>query len=448
MWRIIVAQSIPLILAQMVQLLYNVVDRIYIGHLPEVGSTALTGVGLAFPLTTLIAAFTFLFGSGGTPLFSIARGAGQEERASKLMGSTFVLLVGSSFLLFLLCFFFRRPILYLFGARQATYGYADQYLRIYLFGTTFSMITTGMNGFINAQGFPRIGMLTTLIGAVLNLVLDPIFIFGLHQGVGGAALATVISQAVSAFWVLRFLRGNKILIPLKKEFMKVTLRMTGEIVSLGMAGFMVNGTNFLVQITCNMMLRRYGGALGDAYIGVMTIINSVRDITTLPIHGLTSGAQPVLGFNYGAGEPDRVKEGIRFMSFLGTGYTVLIWVVILLIPHVFMGIFTSDPQLIGLGIHALKIYFFGFCFMAFQFAGQTTFTGLGFASRAVFFSLFRKAIIVVPLTILLPLTFLGVDGVFWAEPISNLVGGTACYTTMFFTVYRKLGKTICLKKTA
>lgn len=261
-------------------------------------------------------------------------------------------------------------------------------------------------------------------------------------------MATVISQAVSAFWVLRFLRGDKILIPLKKEFMKVTLRMTGEIVSLGMAGFMVNGTNFLVQITCNMMLKRYGGALGDAYIGVMTIINSVRDITTLPIHGLTSGAQPVLGFNYGANEPERVKEGIRFMSFMGTGYTVLIWVVILLIPHVFMGIFTSDPQLIGLGIHALKIYFFGFCFMAFQFAGQTTFTGLGFASRAVFFSLFRKAIIVVPLTILLPLTFLGVDGVFWAEPISNLVGGTACYTTMFFTVYRKLGKTICLKKTA
>ena len=446
MWRIIIAQSIPLILAQLVQLLYNVVDRIYIGHLPEVGSIALTGVGLAFPLTTLIAAFTFLFGSGGTPLFSIARGAGEEERARKLMGCTFVLLVVSSFVLFLVCFLFRRPILYLCGASHATYGYADQYLRIYLFGTTFSMITTGMNGFINAQGFPRIGMLTTLIGALLNLILDPVFIFGLNLGVGGAALATVISQAVSALWVLRFLRGDKILIPLKRRDMRVSLKMTGEIVSLGMAGFMVNGTNFLVQITCNIMLRRYGGALGDAYIGVMTIINSVRDITTLPIHGLTSGAQPVLGFNYGAREPERVKEGIRFMSVLGTGYTVLIWVVILLIPHIFMGIFTTDPQLIRLGIHALKIYFFGFCFMAFQFAGQTTFTGLGFASRAVFFSLFRKAIIVVPLTIFLPLTFLGVDGVFWAEPISNLVGGTACYTTMFFTVYRKLGKTICIKK--
>lgn len=447
MWRIIIAQSIPLILAQLVQLLYNVVDRIYIGHLPEVGSTALTGVGLAFPLTTLIAAFTYLFGSGGTPLFSIARGAGQEDRARKLMGSTFVLLLGTSVFLFLVCYLYRRPILYLFGASDATYHYADRYLRIYLFGTTFSMITAGMNGFINAQGFPRIGMLTTLIGAILNLILDPIFIFGLHQGVAGAAMATVISQVVSAVWVLRFLRGNKILIPLKREDMKVTLKMTGEIVSLGMAGFMVNGTNFLVQITCNMMLRRYGGALGDAYIGVMTIINSVRDITTLPINGLTSGAQPVLGFNYGAREPDRVKEGIRFMSFLGTGYTVLVWGLILLIPHIFMGIFTSDPRLIQLGIHALKIYFFGFCFMAFQFAGQATFTGLGFASRAVFFSLFRKAIIVVPLTILLPLTFLGVDGVFWAEPISNLVGGTACYTTMFFTVYRKLGRSICVKKT-
>ncbi|MBR5047468.1 MAG: MATE family efflux transporter, partial [Eubacterium sp.] len=360
MWRIIVAQSIPLILAQLVQLLYNVVDRIYIGHLPQVGSIALTGVGLAFPLTTLIAAFTYLFGSGGTPLFAIARGAGQEERARKLMGTTFVLLVGTSFLMFLVCFAFRRPVLYLFGASDATYGYADQYLKIYLFGTTFSMVATGMNGFINAQGFPRIGMLTTLIGAILNLILDPIFIFGFHLGVGGAALATVISQGVSAIWVLRFLRGDKILIPLERKYMKVSLKMTGEIVSLGLTGFMVNGTNFLVQITCNMMLKRYGGSLGDAYVGVMTIINSVRDITSLPINGLTSGAQPVLGYNYGAREPERVKEGIRFMSFLGTGYTFLIWGIILLIPQLFIGIFTSDPRLIKIGVHALKIYFFGF----------------------------------------------------------------------------------------
>ncbi len=444
MWRIIIAQSLPLILAQLVQLLYNVVDRIYIGHLPQVGSTALTGVGLAFPLTTLIAAFTQLFGTGGTPLFSIARGAGKEERARRLMGNTFVLLAACSVVLFFLCFVFRRPVLYLFGASDVTYPYADAYLKIYLFGTTFSMISTGMNGFINAQGFPRIGMLTTLIGAFLNLVLDPLFIFGFHMGVSGAALATVISQAVSAVWVFRFLRGRRILIRLERKYMKIGLIMTGEIVTLGLAGFMVYGTNFLVQVTCNMMLKKVGGALGDLYIGVMTIINSVRDIANLPIHGLTSGAQPVLGFNYGAGKPQRVREGIRFMGLLGIGYTILFWGVILLIPHFFLGIFTTDPRILELGIRGLKIYFFGFCFMAFQFTGQSTFTGLGFSRRAIFFSLFRKAFIVVPLTILLPLTFLGVDGVFWAEPVSNLVGGSACFITMYFTVDRRLGRQICL----
>ncbi|MDO4976464.1 MAG: MATE family efflux transporter [Eubacteriales bacterium] len=437
-WRIIIAQSIPLILAQLVQLLYNVVDRVYIGHLPEVGTVALTGVGLAFPLTTLIAAFTNLFGTGGTPLFSIARGAGDEERAKKLMGNTFVLLVGTSIVLFALCYGFRRPVLYLFGASDATYAYADLYLKIYLFGTTFSMVSTGMNGFINAQGFPKIGMMTTLIGAVLNLILDPIFIFGLHMGVGGAALATIISQAVSAIWVLAFLRNDKAVLSLKRKYMKVSWSMTKEILSLGTAGFMVQGTNCAVQIACNMMLKAHGGSLGDIYVGVMTIINSVRDITTLPIHGLTNGAQPVLGFNYGAKQPGRVKQGIRFMAIVGIVYTFIVWGLVICLPNYFLGIFTSDQALLDIGRHALKIYFFGFCFMSFQFSGQATFTGLGFSKRAVFFSLFRKAIIVVPLTIFLPLTFLGVDGVFWAEPISNLVGGTACFTTMYFTVYRRL----------
>ena len=437
--RIIIAQAIPLILAQMVQLLYNVVDRVYIGHLPDVGSIALTGVGLAFPLTTLIAAFTNLFGTGGAPLFAIARGSGDEERARKLMGNTFVLLVLCSFVMFALCYGLRRPVLYLFGASDATYVYADTYLKIYLFGTTFSMISTGMNGFINAQGFPRMGMLTTLIGAVFNLILDPIFIFGLHMGVGGAALATVISQAVSAIWVLSFLTGKKVILRLERRYFRIRRKMTMEILGLGTAGFMVNGTNAACQIACNMMLKAHGGAMGDVYVGIMTMINSVRDITTLPIHGLTSGAQPVLGFNYGAKKADRVKEGIRFMGFLGVAYTIVIWGVILLCPRMFLRIFTGDAQMLSIGVHCLKIYFFGFCFMAFQFTGQATFTGLGFSRRAIFFSLFRKAIIVVPLTVLLPLTFLGVDGVFWAEPISNLVGGTACFITMYFTVYRKLG---------
>ena len=435
---IIIAQAVPLILAQMVQLLYNVIDRIYIGHLSQIGSMALTGVGLVFPLTTLIAAFTNLFGNGGVPLFSIARGAGHREKAEKVMGNSFFLLLTSSIVLMTVCYLMRKPVMYLFGASDITYQYADAYLKIYLAGTAFSMISTGMNGYINAQGYPGTGMLTTVIGAVLNLLLDPLFIFGLHMGVKGAALATVISQAVSCIWVLLFLTGKKAIIPLRTGCMKPEGRVIGRIIALGTAGFMVQGTNCLVQVVCNVTLKAWGGNMGDLYVGVMTVINSIREICSLPVSGLTSGAQPVLGFNYGAGENGRVKAGIRFMALLGILYTVGIWLVIMLIPGVFLHIFTNDPQMLTHGVRPILIYFFGFCFMALQFSGQATFTGLGFSKRAVFFSILRKAVIVAPLTVILPWLGFGVDGVFLAEPISNLLGGAACFTTMYFTVYRKL----------
>lgn len=440
--RIIIAQAVPLMLAQLVQLLYNVVDRIYIGHLNGVGSLALTGVGLVFPLTTLIAAFTNLFGNGGTPLFSIARGAGRKEEAGRVMGNSFLLLTVSSMVLLILCYILRRPVMYLFGASDATYVYADAYLKLYLLGTPCSMIATGMNGYINAQGYPRTGMLTTVLGAVLNLILDPVFIFGLHMGISGAALATVISQAISAVWVLRFLRGRKAIIRLEKRYMIPDKTLIKRITALGTAGFMVQGTNCLVQVVCNVTLKKWGADLGDLYVGVMTVINSIREICSLPVMGLTTGAQPVLGFNYGARKPERVKEGIRFMALLGIVYTVLIWLVIMLIPGAFLRIFTNDPDMLTHGVRPILIHFFGFCFMALQFTGQATFTGLGFSKRAVFFSILRKAIIVTPLTILLPYLGFGVDGVFMAEPISNLLGGAACFTTMYFTVYRKLGKTL------
>jgi len=432
----IIAQAIPLILAQMVQLLYNVVDRIYIGHLPGTNSMALTGVGLAFPLTTLVGAFTLLFGTGGTPLFSIARGAKEEGRAEKILGNTFSLLIGCSLIIFFACYFFRRPVLYLFGASDASYLYADAYLKIYLFGTVFVMISIGMNGFINAQGFPKIGMLTTLIGAVLNLVLDPVFIFVLKMGVRGAALATVISQIVSAVWVIVFLVGKKALFTLKKENLIVERKLAGEIVSLGMAGFMMQGTNCLVQVVCNATLKVYGG---DLYVGIMTVINSVREILSLSVNGLNSGAQPVLGYNYGAKKYDRVKQGIRFMAVVGISYTTIAWIVVLIIPHFLISIFSEDAAMITYGVHAMRLYFFGFFFMAFQFTGQSAFTALGYSKHAVFFSIFRKAIIVVPLTIGLPLLGFGVDGVFLAEPISNAIGGLACFITMYFVVYRRLG---------
>ena len=434
-WRNIVSQAIPLTLAEFVHLLYNIVDRIYIGHMDGVGNMALTGIGITFPIITLIAAFTALFGKGGTPLFSIARGAREDERAEKIMGNVFSLLIITSLVLLIGCYIFRRPILYLFGASDQSYVYANQYLQIYLLGTPFAMLTTGMNGFISAQGFPKIGMLTTILGAVLNLILDPIFIFGLHMGVGGAALATVISQIASAIWVLVFLTGKKALHTIKKQNLKLDIALAKDIIGLGTSGFIVQATNSLVQIVCNVTLQNFGG---DLYVGVMTVLNSVREILGLPVSGITSGAQPVLGYNYGAKRNDRVKEGIRFTALIGTIYTIVAWFIIMIIPKVLFQIFTSDPAVIEKGPKALNIYFFGFFFMSFQFAGQTVFQALGKAKQAVFFSLLRKVFIVVPLTLLLPYIGFGVHGVFLAEPISNAIGGLACFLAMWITVYKKL----------
>ena len=434
-WRNIISQAVPLTLAQLVQLLYNVVDRIYLGHLPGTNNLALTGVGLTFPIVALVAAFACLYGMGGAPLFAIARGAKKDEEADQIMGNVFSLLVGTSIILLVVCYVFRKPILYLFGASDASYAYADEYLRIYILGTPFSMLTMGLNGFINAQGFPKIGMLTTVIGAVLNLILDPVFIFLFDMGVSGAALATIISQCVSALWILRFLTGKKAIHTLKRGCVKVQWKRTKEILTLGTAGFIMQATNCVVQVVCNSMLQVFGG---DLYIGVMTVLNSVREVLMLPVLGISNGAQPVLGYNYGAKENQRVKDGIKFTAFIGTLYTMIVWGIVMVIPEFLFRIFTSDAAIIAAGPEALHIYFFGFFFMAFQFAGQSVFQGLGKAKYAITFSILRKIVIVVPLTLLLPGLGFGVNGVFMAEPISNAIGGLACFITMWITVYRKL----------
>ena len=309
MWKNILNQAIPLTIAQAVQVLYNVVDRIYLGHLPGSSGLALTGVGLIFPIVALITAFCNLFSTGGMPLCAMARGAGNQPRAEKIMNVTFFMQIVTAVLLMVVGYAFRRPILYLFGASDETYPYADAYLSIYLAGTVFSMIATGMNGFINAQGFPRVGMLTIILGAVLNVILDPIFIFAFDMGVRGAAVATVISQCVSCLWVLRFLTGKKALLRLKVGQMRPQWKLLKEIVTLGVPGFIMAGTNCLVQVACNATLKIYGG---DVYIGVMTVLNSVREIFVLPVTGLTHGAQPVISFNYGAREYRRVRSGIGF----------------------------------------------------------------------------------------------------------------------------------------
>ena len=434
MWKNILNQAIPLTIAQAVQVLYNVVDRIYLGHLPGSSGLALTGVGLIFPIVALITACGNLFSTGGMPLCAIARGAGEQKKAEKIMNMTFSMLVITGLLLTGLGYAFRRPILYLFGASDETYPYADAYLTVYLAGTVASMTATGMNGFINAQGFPRMGMLTIILGAVLNVILDPIFIFTLDMGVRGAAIATVISQCVSCLWVLRFLTGKQAILRLKFDQLLPEGKQLREIVSLGVPGFIMSGTNCLVQVACNATLKIYGG---DIYIGVMTVLNSVREIFMLVVSGLTHGAQPVISFNYGAKEYRRVRSGIGFITVVGAVFTLVCWALVLIFPEFLLRLFTSDEAMVTLGVSAMHIYFFGFVFMPLQFAGQTTFTALGKAKQAVFFSLLRKAFIVFPLTLLLPKWF-GVDGVFLAEPVSNFIGGVACFATMMATVWPML----------
>jgi putative MATE family efflux protein len=374
--------AVPMTLAQLINVLYSVVDRIYIGHIPHTSTEALTGIGLALPVITIIMAFSNLFGMGGGPLFSMARGRKELEKAGRIMGNSFTMLILSGIVLAVSCYLFKRPLLYLFGASDVTFPYADAYLTIYLSGTLFVMISLGMNFFINAQGFGMTGMLTVSIGAILNLILDPLFIFVLGMGIRGAALATVLSQFVSAIWVLSFLTGKKAIITLKFQYLKPEFGLIKEIIGLGLSGFVMSITNGIVQIIGNATLQNYGG---DLYVGVMTVINSVREIITMPVTGLTNGSQPVISFNYGAVKYNRVKESIRFTSLCCVAITTIAWGLLLIFPHFFIHLFNSDSQLIAKGVPAMRLYFFGIFMMALQFTGQSTFVALGKSKQAVFF---------------------------------------------------------------
>ena len=444
--RNIINLAVPMTLAQLINVLYNVVDRIYIGRIPGAGSLPLTGVGLCLPIISMVTAFANLFGMGGAPLCSIERGRGNVDEAEKIMGNSFAMMVIFGIGLTVLGIALKRPMLYLFGASDNTYPYADQYVTIYLLGSLFVMAGLGMNSFINSQGFGRIGMMTVLLGAVANIILDPIFIFVFHMGVQGAALATIISQALSAAWILKFLTGKKTILKLRRSAMKLEKKRVLSIMGLGLSGFTMSITNSLVQIVCNATLRDFGG---DLYVGVMTVINSIREVVQLPVQGLTNSSQPVMGFNYGAEKYGRVKEAIRFTSVVAIVYTCAMWAGLYFAPGFFIGIFSSEPELLEIGVPAMHIYYFGFFMMSLQMAGQSVFVALGRAKNAVFFSIFRKVIIVFPLTVILPhLWGLGTDGVFLAEPISNFIGGVACYVTMLLTVWRELGRKEKMRKGA
>lgn len=433
--RNIISVAIPMTAAQVLNLLYNIVDRIYIGMIPGTGQTALGGLGLCFPIIMLITAFTNLFG-GASPLCGIALGKKDEKEASLVMGNALSLLLISGTLLMVVGLIFHKPILYLFGASDSTYPYASQYITIYLLGTLAVMTALGMNPYINSQGFARVGMLTVVLGACTNIILDPVFIFLFHLGVRGAAIATVISQTFSAIWVLKFLTGKQAVLKLKLSTMKLSLPRVLSISALGFSSFIMSFTNSLVQVVCNKTLQQFGG---DLYISIMTILNSVREIAQTPVGGLSNGASPVLSFNYGRKNYKAVKQGIWFTTAIGVTYTFLIWGIIFFFPELFIRIFSQDSALIAKAVPAIHIYFFGFFMMALQFSGQCTFTSLGKAKNAIFFSILRKVIIVIPLTLLLPqMGSLGVTGVFLAEPISNVIGGIACFGTMLFTVMREL----------
>lgn len=431
----IMNMAIPMTVAQLLNLLYNMVDRVYIGHIPGADSLALTGVGLTFPVITMIVAFSSLFGMGGAPLCSIARGRQDIKRAEQIMQNAFWMLIGTGVVLTVVGLLIERPLLYALGASDATYPYAAAYLKIYLLGNLFVMIGLGMNPFINSQGFGKTGMTTIALGAVINIVLDPLFIFVLHMGVQGAALATVISQFCSAVWVLRFLTGGKPILRLQIKNRHLDWHIIKEIVTLGMSQFIMNFTNSIVQVVCNRQLQFYGG---DLYVGVMTVLNSVRDVANMGVNGIVNGAQPVISFNYGAEKKGRVKQGIRFTTTICILYTCAVWALTLAFPGQLIQIFNSESALVAAGIPAMHIYFFGFCFMALQFSGQAVFQALGQAKYAITFSLFRKIVIVVPLTLILPMiSGIGLYGVFLAEPISNVIGGCVCFSTMLVVIWKK-----------
>ena len=437
----ILGAALPMLVAQILSLLYNIVDRIYIARIPKVGTTALGAVGLCFPIIVIITAFCNLFGSGGAPLFSINRGKGNTKKAETIMNTSFSMMCICGVVLTVIGMMSASPILVLFGASEEGLSYAYPYMMIYLIGTVPSMIATGMNPFINAQGYAIIGMLSVTVGAVANIILDPIFIFVLDMGIKGAAIATVISQILSALLVFYFLHGKS---ELKVRWIHINeisecTRHARDIISLGSAGFIMQLTNSLVSICCNNVLSVTGG---DIYISVMTIISSVRQMVETPIHAINEGTSPVLSYNYGARRPDRVKKAGVVLIIMVLIYTGIMWSVILIAPEFLIGIFSSDKLLLKDAVPALKLYFASPLFLWYlQYIGQTVFKYINKKRQAIFFSLLRKVFIVVPLTYFLPYGLhMGTDGVFMAEPVSNVIGGSLCFITMLVTILPELNK--------
>ena len=430
--RLMLSLALPTVLAQLINVLYNVVDRIYIGHMQGDGNLALTGVGVTLPIITLIAAFSAFAGAGGAPLAAIELGKKDERKASLIMGNSAWLLVFFSIVLTIGFLIFKIPILYAFGASSKTIAYANDYITIYLLGTIFVQLALGLNAFISGQGAAKAAMLSVLIGAVINIVLDPIFIFALHLGVRGAALATVISQFVSAVWVVSFLKSKRSVLYLK--LVRPDKSLILKIAALGIAPFVMQSTESLVTITFNTGLQRYGG---DLYVGSMSILMSIMQLITIPVQGITQGIQPIISYNYGAGNKERVKDTMKRMILVCLAGTLLLAGVAILAPQIYTGLFTNNQELLKLTCQVMPVYFLGISIFGIQCACQTSFISLGQAKVSLFIALLRKIILLIPLAIILP-KFMGVMGIYRAEPIADVISVVTTSVVFIYTMKKVL----------
>lgn len=433
--KLLLKLALPTVAAQLINMLYNIVDRIYIGHIPEIGADALTGVGVCMPLIMMVSAFAALVGFGGSPRASIAMGKKDNDSAEKILGNCFTTQILVSLVLTVVLLVWNRDLLMAFGASENTIGYGTRYMNIYSIGTIFVQLTLGMNAFITAQGFARTGMLSVLIGAVSNIILDPIFIFGLNMDVQGAALATIISQALSCIWVISFLFGKKTILKIRKKNMRLAASVIFPCLALGVSTFIMQASESVISVCFNASLQKYGG---DIAVGAMTILTSVMQFAMLPLQGLGQGAQPIISYNYGAGSSKRVKDAFKLLLKISFGYALLLWALVMLLPGVFVRMFNSDPVLITFTKTALRVYLAALFMMGIQMACQMTFNSLGRAVESIIVAITRKFVLLLPLIFILPRIFTDnkTMAVYLAEPIADFLA--VSFTIVLFTIqFRK-----------
>lgn len=434
--RLIFSMAIPTIVAQLINILYNIVDRIYIGHIQGVGASALTGVGIALPVITLISAFSAFVGMGGAPLSSIWYGKGDKEHAEKILGNGTSMLLLFSVFLMLVFYIWQKPLLYAFGASEDTIGYASLYLSWYLLGTFSVELALGLNTYIIAQGDSKTAMLSVLIGAVLNIVLDPLFIFVFGMGVKGAAIATILSQTVSAVWVVRFLTGKKAILRIRLKHLKLDMKIIKNICALGISPFVMRATESLISIVMNRGLQKYGG---DIYVGSLTIMQSVMQLMSAPLSGFTQGVQPIISYNFGAGNFERVRQTYRKMIGICGSFSCVTTLLVMIFPSVFAKMFTGDTDVIRLVSEKMPLFMCGMLLFGVQMAIQPTFLALGQARISLFIAMLRKVILLVPLAIILPV-FMGVNGVYVAEPVSDFISAGTAMVLFYWNINKILSK--------